>query len=105
MLITLKKITNIIYQNLELILWVGILILLFLPMPAEQHFTLCPLQNAGFENCPGCGLGRSANFALRGEIVNSLRMHPLGIFAIIVIIFRITALSSNIYKPIKTKTL
>jgi hypothetical protein len=98
---SLKKIAKVIYQNLELILWVVILILLFLPMPAEQHFTLCPLQNAGFENCPGCGLGRSANFALHGEIVNSLRMHPLGIFAIIVIIFRIFELLKLSFKPTK----
>ncbi len=105
MMTSIKKITGIFYQNLELILWIAIIILLFLPMPAETHFTLCPLQNAGFDHCPGCGLGRSANMALRGDIINSLRMHPFGIFAIIVIVFRIFALSSNIYKPNKTNTL
>jgi len=101
MLSALKHIAGTIYQNLELITWIAILIILFLPMPAETHFTLCPLQNAGFEHCPGCGLGRSANMALRGDIINSLQMHPLGIFAIIVIVFRIFALINDFYKPSK----
>jgi hypothetical protein len=97
----LKNIFGVLYQNLELILWIAVIVVLFLPMPSDGHFSLCPLHNAGFEHCPGCGLGRSANMALHGDIINSLRMHPLGIFTIIVIVFRIFALLSNIYKPTK----
>ncbi|MCF8365499.1 MAG: DUF2752 domain-containing protein [Bacteroidales bacterium] len=98
-------IAGFIYQHLELIIWVVIIILLFLPLPAEQHFTLCPLKNMGFDYCPGCGLGRSCNMAMHGKIIESLTMHPFGIFAIIVILFRIYSLINIRIKPFKTKAL
>jgi len=101
----LKHIAGFLYRNLELISWVAIIIALYLPMPAEQHFTLCPLQNLGFEYCPGCGLGRSCNMAMHGKIIDSLTMHPFGIFAIIVILFRIYSLITIRIKPHKTKAL
>lgn len=101
----LKNIVHLLYRNLELITWVVILVLLILPMPQEQHFTLCPFQNLGFEYCPGCGLGRSCNMALHGSFIDSLRMHPFGIFAVVVIIFRIYQLSIHQINQLKTKSL
>ncbi len=74
-------------------------------MPAENHFSLCPLQNMGIEYCPGCGLGRSCNMALSGKIIDSLIMHPFGIFAIIVILFRIISLLKININQLKTKSL
>lgn len=101
----LKYIAHGFYQNLELIIWVAVLVVLMLPMPQEQHFTLCPLQNLGIEHCPGCGLGRSCNMALHGNILESLKMHPLGIFAVVVIVFRIFSLSIHKINQLKTKSL
>lgn len=62
---------------------------------SETHFTLCPLKNAGLEFCPGCGLGRSVSLLFRGELQASLQSHPLGIFAIIVLSFRIVNLTKQ----------
>lgn len=80
------------YHHLELILWLSILILLLMPMPIDTHFTLCPFSNLGWHYCPGCGLGRSCHLALQGNLGASVSMHPLGIFALIVIIFRVFSL-------------
>jgi hypothetical protein len=101
----INHILSVIHNNLELILWVAIIIALMLPMPAEQHFTLCPFQNLGFDHCPGCGLGRSCNMAFHGRIIDSLKMHPFGIFAIIVIAFRIYDLTILKFKTLKTTAL
>ena len=92
-------------DNLELLMWLAILLVLMLPMPAEQHFTLCPFQNLGLDYCPGCGLGRSCNMAFHGNFVDSLKMHPFGIFAIIVITFRIYSLIRNFILQSKTSVL
>jgi len=100
-----KHIAGVIYPHLELMAWVAIMLVLMLPMPAQQHFTLCPFQNLGLDYCPGCGLGRSCNMALHGKIIDSLMMHPFGIFAIIVILFRIYSLILIRIKPSKTKDL
>ncbi|MEW5800248.1 MAG: DUF2752 domain-containing protein [Bacteroidota bacterium] len=59
---------------------------------AIQQFSLCPLHTLGFESCPGCGLGRSISYALRGNITASFSMHILGIPAIGIILHRIVTL-------------
>lgn len=60
--------------------------------PEGSHFTLCPLQVLGFDFCPGCGLGRSCALLLNGQLEDSFYRHPMGIFAIPVIVFRIIQL-------------
>src|SRR5690606_17432501 len=78
----------------EAIIWLGGLLALALWRPeGESHFTLCPLRNAGFDFCPGCGLGHSISFLFRGELVHSISAHPLGIFAVIVLSYRIVQLT------------
>jgi len=72
----------------EAVVWMLALIALALYTPAENHLTLCPLANLGFDFCPGCGLGRSISFLLHGNIKRSFEAHPLGIFAVIVLSFR-----------------
>ncbi len=92
------NIIRVIRANLELITWGAILIVLFFSNPLNHAFSLCPLDNLGFEYCPGCGLGRSCMHALNGNFVDSFYSHPLGIFAIFIIIFRILTLTKNAIK-------
>jgi len=101
------NILKIIRANLELLTWVTILVVLFFSNPANHSYSLCLLDNLGFEHCPGCGLGRSCMHALNGSIVDSFNSHPLGIFAIFIIIFRIMTLTKNAikYKTFKTNRL
>ncbi|WP_332911961.1 DUF2752 domain-containing protein [Algoriphagus boritolerans] len=42
---------------------------------AESHLSLCPLNQLGFEWCPGCGLGRSMNLLAHGDFQASWSMH------------------------------
>lgn len=78
--------------DFELFAWLGGLILLFLldPSVASEN-TLCLFKNLGIP-CPGCGIGRSIAFALEGNWMSSLEMHPLGIIALVILLSRITQL-------------
>lgn len=58
----------------------------------------------GIEFCPGCGLGRSISFLFSADIFNSIKTHPLGIFSLIVITYRIANLTIRTYNNFhKTK--
>ncbi len=77
----------------EAFLWTAGLIALALHDPdTRTHLALCPLYRAGFDFCPGCGLGRSISYLLHGDIALSLSTHPLGLFALIVLSYRIVQL-------------
>ncbi|MDV3310092.1 MAG: DUF2752 domain-containing protein [Cyclobacteriaceae bacterium] len=74
-------------------MWTAGLVALAINDPySGEHFALCPLYLAGFDFCPGCGLGRSISYLLHGDIAHSLSMHPLGLFALIVLSYRIVQL-------------
>ncbi|HEY8511111.1 MAG TPA: DUF2752 domain-containing protein [Cyclobacteriaceae bacterium] len=74
-------------------LWMAALIALAFHNPdSGKHLALCPLHYLGFDFCPGCGLGRSISYALHGQLADSLSMHPLGVFALIVLSYRIVQL-------------
>jgi hypothetical protein len=81
------------FKNLlgfEALIWiVGLLFLAFINTPANVHFTICPLINLGLDFCPGCGLGSSISYLFRGDFINSFNSHPLGLFALIVLLTRI----------------
>ncbi len=80
----------------EAVLWIGALVYLFAVNPYEtQHYTFCAFKLVGIDNCPGCGLGNSISMILHGDPTSSFRSHPLGIFALAVISFRIFTLLSN----------
>ncbi|UJP67112.1 DUF2752 domain-containing protein [Mongoliitalea daihaiensis] len=80
----------------ELIFWIGALIgILFIDPYGPNHFTLCPLDNLGFDWCPGCGLGRSMSLLTKGDFKASWSMHPLAMFAFVVIVLRIIQLIRN----------
>ena len=81
--------------NIELIFWVAGLTYLAFLNPLETHFMLCPIKNLGFSFCPGCGIGHSISFLLHGNIQESVHHHPLGVFALGVILWRLFQLIKN----------
>jgi hypothetical protein len=43
------------------------------------HVTLCMFERVTGRPCPGCGMTRSMLRLSQGDVVGSLRMHPLGV--------------------------
>ena len=43
------------------------------------HVPICMFQNMTGRPCPGCGMTRSILLLARGDVIGSLRMHPLGV--------------------------
>src|SRR5690554_3466874 len=74
---------------LELAFWCIALTSLWWLDPYGSHYTLCPLHQLGIEWCPGCGLGRAISLLMNGEVAASWQLHPLGGFALAVILYRI----------------
>jgi len=80
----------------EAILWIIGLVYLYFVNPYEtHHYTFCAFKLVGIESCPGCGLGRSIAFIYHGDILTSIKTHPLGIFALLLISYRIIKLFSK----------
>ena len=95
----LQKATKFLIHNLEAFIWLAVIIYFAAsPVQFDSHFTLCPLRLAGFEHCPGCGLGRSMVLMLHGRVAESISMHPLGIFAVGIFAARIVVIFKNYYK-------
>ena len=100
---SLLQVWRIARKNIELMFWVTSLILLAMMHPqADVHFSLCFFKFLGLSFCPGCGLGHSISFLFHGDITSSIHAHPLGIFALIIIVIRIFKLSFLLLKTIKT---
>jgi hypothetical protein len=77
-------------QYFELIVWVtAITFLAVAPSSAVPHYSWCLFKIIGINFCPGCGLGHSINYLFHGNLQASLSSHPLGLFAVIIIIYRI----------------
>jgi len=97
---------NFVLRNLEAFIWLSVIVYFVMsPINAGSHFTICPLNLAGFEHCPGCGLGRSMILLLHGRIAESFTMHPLAIIALVVFSARIVIVFRNYFqfqKQIKT---
>lgn len=95
-LINLLKITfKFLKDNFELTFWLTGLMYLISINPTNDHFTFCPLNQIGIDWCPGCGLGKSLSFIFHLDLLQSIKTHPLGIFALIIIIHRIYILTKN----------
>jgi hypothetical protein len=85
-----------IIRNLEAFVWITVIVYCaFQPVNSSPHFTICPLSLAGFEHCPGFGLGRSLILLLHGHLADSFRMHPLALFALTVFSARIFIVFKN----------
>jgi Protein of unknown function (DUF2752) len=89
---------------LELAIWVVGLTAIILTNPYEPHYSFCVFKMLGWKHCPGCGLGHSIAFIFRGDWKASWEAHPLGGFALIVILQRIYKLGKNFYLFTFTQT-
>ena len=67
--------------------------LLFFMNPANTSNSLCVFKWVGFSGCPGCGIGHALHEAMHFNLNTSFKAHPLGIFALLIILFRIYKLS------------
>ncbi len=83
-------------QYFELLFWASALLLLFFMRVNTEAPTLCIFRWLGINQCPGCGLGHSINAVLHLHFSASFKYHPMGIFAVIIILNRIKQLS---FKP------
>jgi len=100
---SVSGILNFIRHNLEALIWIMVLIAFSLSsLQSGSHFTLCPLSLAGFEHCPGCGLGRGIIQLLHGHYSESFNQHPLALFAVIVLVVRIVTVFRNYLSYQKT---
>lgn len=89
----------------ELACWIIALAALGLMHPGDQyHFSLCIFKMVGIDFCPGCGLGHSISYLLRGNLQASFSCHPLGIFAVAIIIYRIYKLLQHHFTSKKRNT-
>lgn len=85
---------NLFRQYFELTVWISSLVLLALMDPTtDVHYSFCIFKFLGIQFCPGCGLGHSISFLFHGDWQQSFSAHPLGIFAVAVILHRIYKLS------------
>ncbi|WP_016778292.1 DUF2752 domain-containing protein [Anaerophaga thermohalophila] len=83
-------------KHVEAFIWIGGLLSLAITDPSTSgHLSLCPLKNAGFDFCPGCGLGHSVSWLFRGNLTASFQSHPLGIPAVIILLARSFNLLKN----------
>lgn len=74
----------------ELIFWISSITFLALMQPgSDSHFSLCIFKTLGVSFCPGCGLGHSISYLFHGDIQASFSSHPLGLFAVIIILLRV----------------
>jgi hypothetical protein len=86
---------KIIRKYFELTAWVtGLILLAFMSPTTDVHYSFCVFKFIGIKFCPGCGLGHSISFLFHGDFLGSFHAHPLGLFALIVILARIYKLSS-----------
>lgn len=84
----------------EAAIWLsGLIALAFLEI-GSSHLSLCPFYNLGFDFCMGCGLGRSISQIFHGNFIESVKIHPLGVFAVIILSYRIIELSKQYLKTI-----
>ena len=94
-----KRLTKI---PVEALLWIIALFVLFFLDPSREHFSICPFHQLGLTFCPGCGLGRSISYLFAGDFTNSIASHPLGLFAVIVLVLRIVQLIKNNFQSYGT---
>ena len=88
----------------EAFVWAAGLTALALTDPAAAPLLrLCPFDHVGawlgVRFCPGCGLGHSVAHLFRGDLRAALAAHPLGPFAVAVLLHRIGALVRTAVRP------
>ncbi len=84
---------------LEAWIWLGaMLVLAMLPSGTSDHFSVCIPRALGLSWCWGCGVGESVGMALRGNLVESFSVHPMGPVAVVVLLFRLVQLLLHHHK-------
>ena len=82
--------------NIEAVMWIIALAYLITINPySSDHFSFCMFHNLGITFCPGCGLGRSISMIFHGDFTGSFHTHPLGFFALMVLLYRIINLTTG----------
>ena len=99
--LTFSRVIRFVRINLEGIIWLAALVSFIFHDPVSMHYTLCPFDNLGFSFCPGCGLGHSISYLFHGEFILSLEAHPLGIFAVVLLTYRIISIFRRNYSENK----
>lgn len=79
-------------NNVELLFWITGLLLLFFTDMKDPSRSLCIFRLAGFEGCPGCGIGHAIHDALHFNFKSSFSAHFMGIPAVLIILHRIKQL-------------
>lgn len=88
--------------NFETLIWIcGLLYLALIDPTASGHLGFCVFKWVGLERCPGCGLGQSMSFLLHGDVYQSFQVHPLGLFALVILTLRILTLLKKSTQQIK----
>ncbi len=70
----------------------AMILLSWFPPSSGSQFSFCILKLLGFDHCPGCGIGHAMGYFIRGNFTASFESHPLGSFAVIIIMSRIYTL-------------
>ena len=87
--------------HIEWIAFLTGLVLMATMNPYETGKTFCLIERAGIPYCSGHGLGHSIAFLFRGEFQKSINSNLFGIFAVLILGFRIVSIWLNLFK---TKT-
>lgn len=87
------------HRYFEITFWIVALLLLAAMSPQNEHASLCPFNAMGLSFCPGCGLGHSISWLFHGDLKSSFNAHPMGWFAVVILIYRIITLIRNPFVP------
>jgi len=83
----------VIRRYFELAFWISALTLsAFMAPETDPHYSFCLFKMLGLKICPGCGIAHSVSYLFHGNIQASLSSHPMGIFAVVIILARIFTL-------------
>lgn len=86
----------------EALIWLIGLVILALSNPENKMHHTFFLPSILFDiKSPGYNLGHSISFFLNGEIVSSLKAHPLGILATLILFYRSVYLIKISYASIR----
>ncbi len=89
----------------EAVLWLAGIGALGLMQPEGKHlFSLCPWSWLGLSICPGCGLGHAISFLLHGQWQASWQAHPLGLPALVLLVWRSISLMRWHFSRLRTST-
>lgn len=86
---------NVLFRKyFELSAWIlALMLLAFMDPQSDAHYSFCFFKFIGISFCPGCGIGHSISFLFHGNFRASFAAHPLGPFALAIILYRIFRLS------------